>query len=496
MSNLRKIGLGSLILTASRAIVNALGFVSTILLARLLMPEDFGLVAIAVTLQAIVSAITNVPVSQALIQLDDPSQQHVDTAFTIGLLRSLAVAVIFAAASWPVAAVFEEPRLANIMLALSASLLLSGVVNPRRALLQKSLIFKQEFAIEVLGKLGAVVLSIAVAYIWHSYWALVVGTVSGQLVTVIASYVFVRYRPRLDLSEFRSLWSFSGWMTLSNALNTINWRSDQLFIGKLLSPTDVGVYTVGDNLAQLPTREATLPLTSALFPAFSNLTSNAPRLAHAYTRAQGLVTAVALPVGIGFALVAERLVPLAMGEKWIPSIIVIQLLSSVFALQTIGSLAQPLALALGHTKTLFRRDIQLFFIRLPIIVGGLLLGGLVGVLVARVISGLIAIGFNVSIVKSMIGQSIVKQLTNSWRSILSVALMAVGVEVTSMLMPVSTEWFTQLLQVSALVAVGGLIYLGGGLLIWRAAGKPEGPEAISLDWANKGQRAVRTRLAR
>lgn len=494
MSNLRKIGLGSLILTASRAIVNALGFVSTILLARLLMPEDFGLVAIAVTLQAIVTAITSVPVSQALIQLKEPSQRHVDTAFTIGLLRSIVVALLFAGASWPVAAIFDDARLSNIMLALSASLLISGISNPRRALLQKSLIFKQEFAIEVLGKLGAVILSITIAYMWQSYWALVIGTVGGQLATLVASYTFVRYRPRFDLSEFRALWSFSGWMTLSGAINTINWRSDQLFIGKLLSPTDVGVYTVGDNLAQLPTREATLPLTSALFPAFSSLTSDPPRLAHAYTRAQGLVTAVALPVGVGFALVAGRLVPLAMGEKWIPSVIVIQILSSVFAIQTIGSLAHPLALAMGHTKTLFRRDIQLFFIRLPIILAGLVLGGLVGVLIARVVSGLIAIGFNVVIVKSLIGQSIVKQLANSWRSILSVILMVIGVGGISSVMPISSEWIVQLAQAAALVAAGGLIYLGGGLLIWIAAGKPQGPEATALDWTGKGIAAVRARL--
>ncbi|AKH44337.1 O-antigen/teichoic acid export membrane protein [Altererythrobacter atlanticus] len=495
MSNLRKIGVGSLILTASRAIVNALGFLSTIMVARFLMPEDFGLVAIALSLQTIVIAVTDVPVGQALIHLKEPSQRHIDTAFTMGLLRAIAIAVIFAGASWPVAAIFEEARLGNIMLALAASLLISGIANPRRALLRKALIFKQEFSIEVIGKLGAVLLSISIAYLWQNYWALVVGIVGGQLATLIASYTLVRYRPRFDLSEFRVLWSFSGWMTLKSTVSTINSQSDQLFIGKLLSPTAVGIYSVGDNLAKLPTREATLPLTSVLFPAFSNLTSNLPRLAHAYTRAQGLVTAVALPVGVGFALVAERLVPLAMGEKWIPSIIVIQILSSVFAFQTIGSIAHPLAMAMGETKALFKRDLQLLFIRLPMIVAGLVFGGLMGVLIARVFSGLIVIGFNMAIVKSLIGQSIVKQLTNSWRSILSVGLMVIGVESLSGVMPVSGDWFVQLAQLAGLIAVGGLIYLGGGLLVWIAAGRPQGPEASALEWAGKGMAAIRARLA-
>ena len=111
MSNLRKIGIGSLLLTASRVIVNALGFISTITLARLLMPEDFGLIAIAATLQAITGAVTSTPVSQALIQVKDPSQSHLNTAFTIELLRSIVVALIFAGLSWPTAKFFGDDRL-------------------------------------------------------------------------------------------------------------------------------------------------------------------------------------------------------------------------------------------------------------------------------------------------------------------------------------------------------------------------------------------------
>ena len=124
---------------------------------------------------------------------------------------------------------------------------------------------------------------------------------------------------------------------------------------------------MGDNLAQLPTREAIAPLTEPLYPAFSRVADDHERLRAGYQRAQAFITAVALPIGVGFALLASPLILHFMGEKWAPAVIVAQGLSAIFALQTLGSLAQPLGMAAGATKLLFKRDVQMFFVRLPVI---------------------------------------------------------------------------------------------------------------------------------
>ena len=128
----------------------------------------------------------------------------------------------------------------------------------------------------------------------------------------------------------------------------------------------------------MPTREATSPLTQTIYPGFSSIRDDPARLAAAYQRAQALVAAVALPAGIGVAVIADPLVRLALGEKWAPVIFIIQALASVYALQTLGSLVQPLGMAKGETRLLFIRDTQMLFVRVPVMIAGLMLYGLAG----------------------------------------------------------------------------------------------------------------------
>lgn len=150
----------------------------------------------------------------------------------------------------------------------------------------------------------------------------------------------------------------------------------------MLGGIQLGYYSVGSNLAMMPTREATAPLTQTIYPAFAGIHNDPGRLAAAYQRVQALVAAVALPAGIGVAVTADPLVRLALGDKWAPVIFIIQSLASVFALQTLGSLVQPLGMAKGETRVLFVRDTQMFCLRVPIMIGGLLLYGLPGSLPA------------------------------------------------------------------------------------------------------------------
>ena len=220
-----------------------------------------------------------------------------------------------------------------------------------------------------------IVVSLLIAWEYKSYWALILGSLAGQVAYVLLSYTALPFLPRITFKHTRDLLSFSVWLSLGQIINTINWRFDQLLIGGLSGRAALGYYSVGDNLAQLPTREAIAPLTQPLYPAFSRVADDHERLRAGYQRAQAFITAVALPIGVGFALLASPLILHFMGEKWAPAVIVAQGLSAIFALQTLGSLAQPLGMAAGATKLLFKRDVQMFFVRLPIDHGGNFPGG-------------------------------------------------------------------------------------------------------------------------
>jgi len=244
----------------------------------------------------------------------------------------------------------------------------------------------------------------------------------------------------------------------------------------VLGGASLGYYTVGSNLARMPTREATAPLTQTIYPSFASIRNDPKRLAAAYQRVQALVSAIALPAGIGVAVIADPLVRLTLGEKWAPAIFVIQSLASVYALQTLGSLVQPLGMAKGETRILFLRDTQMLLVRVPIIFVGLMTYGIHGVIFGRVFTGLLSAFVNMILVKRFIGVGVLKQLAANGRTLASVAVMAAGVSFVSTLMNVAVDRPALMLHIAVLIASGAALYCGTTLLLWQAMGQPDGPE--------------------
>ncbi|WNO54519.1 lipopolysaccharide biosynthesis protein [Stakelama saccharophila] len=453
-----------------------MGLLSTLVLARLLVPADFGLVAIATTMLAVLQTITNMSLGQALIHHPDPTTDHFHAAWTLNALRGLVVGGLFAAAGQPIAVFYGDARLAPVVAVLGASVFLNGLMNPKRIMLQKKLVFWQDFVLTVSAKLVGLIVSVWLAFATKSYWALVWGQVAAQGTSVLVSYMVLPMLPRPRWRASRELFGFSAWLTLSQIVNTINWRFDQLLIGKFLGRSDLGLYTVGDNLALMPTREATLPLTQTLFPAYANVRDDRKRLLRAYQRSQALVTAIALPLGVGMALLAKPLVLIAMGPKWLGAVVVIQALAAIFALQTLGTLVQPLGMSLGATRRLFKRDVMLLVVRVPIIVAGMFLHGLIGVVIARVITGIIAIGFNLTLVRSLLGLPIVEQIRANARTLFAVAVMAAMLTAWHLLLSEPEDQTALIAATAVQIALGGAAYLGTLATTWWLQSRPAGPE--------------------
>lgn len=493
-----KLARGVVWVSAARALINLIGLASTLLLARLLMPEDFGLVAIAMTFVTIVGSVTELSLSAALVQHDEPSEAHYDTAFTLSAARSMLLGMTVAALAWPVGSLYGDMRLFPVLLVIAASISITGFGNPRMVIFTRRLEFWQDFAFGVSGKLVGFLVAVGVAYFYRSYWALVISTVVVQLQGLALSYAFLPRRPRFSLFGWRDLMGFSVWVSLSQAVSTLNWRSDSLFIGYFLGPQPLGYYTFGDNLASMPTREATAPIAQTLFPAFSRLQGDRPRLRQAYQRSQAMLCAAALPVGFGFAILAEPLVLLTVGPKWLPAVIVIQVLSSVFATHSLASSVHPLAMALGETRLMFRRELFFFLVRLPMIIAGLVMGGLIGVIIARCISGIFFLLVNMMLVQRLIQLSIIEQLRANLRSFVAVGVMCAVLAAAQLIL--RENEVGQFVRIGAQIMVGCLTYFTALFGLWLAVGKPPGPETeltnvVSRLWSilsrSLAERAVR-----
>lgn len=488
-----KILKGATGLSVVRLIVNSLSFVSTILLARFLSPDDFGLVALATTIVFVLTSITDLSIANALIHQKDIDEDYVHSAWTIEFIRCQFLASILLAGSYPVAVLFSESRLTEIMVALSLSTALSGFNNPKMALFMRDLDFRQSMTLSVISKVVGFAVSVTIAVVFRSYWAIVFGYVSAQLSGIAVSYWIAPYQPRFRLSRVRELWNFSVWLSLGQFVNTINWRFDQLLIGGLLGKSELGYYTVGDTLAYMPTREVTAPLSPVLFPAFSSFRDDRSRLRDAYIKAQTVTTALALPAGVGTALISDPLVRLTMGENWLPAIIIIQALASVFALQTLSATVQPLAMGLGETRRLFFRDCLGFAIRLPTIAVGLYYGGLLGLVAARCVSGTIAILINMLLVRQLISIGITKQLLANSRALLStIAMIAVVLTISKAFHHPATS-LNLVLEIVVLVGAGFATYVCTSIALWIACKKPAGPEQVLIGMAVSGVNRFRFR---
>ncbi len=471
---------GSMWLSLSRAIVNGLATLNTFVLAWYLTPSDFGLVALATTMLLITTTVTDLSLAQALIHHNAPTESHFSAVWTLNTTRGLLLCLVFAGCAYPASVIYEDPRLTGVMIALSFSLLMTGMTNPRLITFQRQLIFWQDFVVSVSQKFAGFLAAVAIAMIYQSYWALVIGTLVSQATNVFVSYLVLPFRPRVTFKHMRELFSFTAWLTAGQIVNTLNWRFDYLLIGKVLDSAALGYYTVGSNLAWMPTREATAPLTQTTFPSFSTIRNDPTRLAAAYQRVQAFVAAIALPAGIGFALVADPVVRLALGEKWAPVIFIIQSLASVFALQTLGSLVQPLGMAKGETRMLFVRDTQMLFVRVPIILVAMILYGLPGVVVGRIFTGLLGALVNMILVQRLIGVTVPRQLAANGRALAGIAVMAAGVWFASESLPAATGKVDLALQLAIQVALGAVLYCGSTLLLWLLMKRPPGPETDVL----------------
>lgn len=467
-------------IAATRATVSLIGVVSTVVLARLLLPQDFGLVAVATTVMAIVSSVTDISLSSALTQHSEPGESHYDTAFTLNLIRSVGVTLVTGALAWPIAQIYNDPRLFDLIVVLAVISGTIGLTNPKMVIFWRALIFWQEFAIGVSQKALGFVAAFVVALVYQSYWALVVGAVVSQAVSVLLSYVLIPYRPRFDLSKSGELVSFSIWLTMCQMISTLSYRFDNLLVGYLFGPKLVGFYSYADNMATIVTREVSSPAANTFFPAYARLKDETNRLRAAHARTQSLLFAVALPIGCGFAMVARPLVHLALGDKWLPAIFIMQVIATVSAVQTLGTTEYPLALALGQTSQLFHLELKKFVIRLPILALGLVTGGFVGVVMARAVAGGIMLWLNLRMIKQLLGRSVSEQVISNARPLIAVGSMASVLATWQAFVSSSSSWRWEVADLVAQMALGSMTYCLVTYVAWLLLGRPQGVEQEAL----------------
>ncbi|MBS7457152.1 lipopolysaccharide biosynthesis protein [Coralloluteibacterium stylophorae] len=476
----------SLWVTSGKVLARGIDFLLLLVLARVLSPEDFGLVAMAMTPVLIVEAILEVPVVQAILRVREPVDATYDTAFTLAVLRGLALAVVLAGIAWPLAEFYDEPRLPLLLCVLAIAPVLRGTLSPRMAVFMRDMDFRRDFVLELAGKGTAFVVAVIVAFATRSHWAIVAATLATPLTMNLLSYRMAPYRPRLGLSQWPQFADMLGWNSLAQLISAVNWQSDRLLLPRFVDTDTVGRYSMASNLTGIPQQAIVLPMTRPLMAAFSQVESTAG-LAGAYRKASAAVFAVAAPILLAMGLLAEPLIRLALGREWLAAAPLLQWL----AIGTLASLPvmpmAPLAMAMDRTRLVTLRMFAELVVKLPLLLWGLMQYGAEGAVAARNASIVIAAVVAMLLVRRLTGLGVVRQIRALARSMLALAAMA-GVLV--LLAPPVGEDMTALVLRTALAGAAGVAAYGLiSILLWMAAGRPPGMEATA--WAQAMRRLSR-----
>jgi len=468
---------GAALTVAMRWTDRLIGIASTLILARLLTPADFGVVAMASLVVSLIDTLFDLGVNAALVQKQSTDRNDFDAAWTLRLAQSALAAVVIGVAGAPLAAdYFRDPRVEAVLWVMAATVLAGGFENIGIVALQKNMEFGREFRFLFFRRLAGFVVTIALALWLHSYWAMVVGALVGRLSGVGLSYVMHAFRPRLSIQRLRAIWSFSQWMLVRNLGSYGALQVDKLVLGRRTNAAALGTYNLADDVAALPVSELLAPIGRVLFPAFVRIAQQPEELRRAFTLALGVQTLVALPAGVGLVLVADSAVPLLLGPQWLAAVPVLQVLALVSVTTALTHSSAYLLLALGKVRVQALFAWGHFLLLAALLIAVFPGAGVQQIAEVRLAVAAVAmLAFLGLALRSVPGMRAWDILANCWRPVIATVVMFLVLNE----LPLPGTW-PLAVRFFATVGAGGALYAVAILGLWRAVGRPEGAETYLL----------------
>lgn len=478
----RQVAKGTAWAVLMRFVVRSLGLVSTVILARLLVPSDFGVVALATLLSGALEMMSALGIEAALITDQKASRDHYNTAWTLRVLRGLVMAAALAALAEPMAGFFDEPRIEGPVYWLALAAFIQGFENIGTVNFLKHLKYDRDFVFFVAKKSLTVAVTITFAFMWRSYWALIAGIVAGKVLSLVLSYIMSSFRPRFSFAEWGDLFEFSKWNMPREFLMFLSDKVDTIVLGKLSSAGILGFYTVAYEIGFLPITEFAGPVTRAMLPGLTRLTDNRPEFRRMLVDSITVSLLVALPIAIGLCLVADPLTRVVLGSKWLEAIPLLQLLALASVGSVIYSNSTTAFLAVRRPDILARIVFAVFVIRVPAFLWAISTWGAMGaaycLLAMSLFQAVVRLGlltwFSLVEFSDFFGKV--------WRSLVSVALMAGAIVAAQETFLAGTHSVVELL---ASAMIGLVVYPTVSLGLWNMQGRLRGPEQLALETASE-----------
>ncbi|MBF7072159.1 oligosaccharide flippase family protein [Glaciecola sp. MH2013] len=317
MSALKKGILSSVILVGESLLNKLVGLVSTLILARVLLPEDFGIVAVGTLFIGFFEVISSIGASQYLLREKKITDQDVNTAFSINFLLRTILTLIVVGLSFVINGVFEDDRIQGVVLGLAIIFLSESFQNPGIIYLKRNQEYAKIVKVTLSGKVLAVISAVSIALLYQSYWALVIGHAINRLSMLVGYYLIYPYLPKFELVKAKKQWMFSIWMLPQSILGFFRTQLDTFLTATYFGQAQLGSYHTMKYIAFIPTSHLMIPLTQPLLVELRKASSNVKEFSKIFNASFILALIVAAPLSFFVLVFHELTTQVLLGENWL-----------------------------------------------------------------------------------------------------------------------------------------------------------------------------------
>lgn len=426
-SNLKQKAISGMVWSAFEKFgVKIISFVSNILLARLLSPDDYGCIGMLAIFMTIATVFITGGFQNALIQKKEPTKDDYSTVFYWNIIIAIIFYFILFITAPLIADFYRIQLLSKVLRVQGIVLIINSLTIIQLTRLRKYLLFKKLALVNIGASLGSVTLTIVFAVCGWGIWALVMQQISLSLFTLIILCFIDKWKPQLRFSivSFKELFSYGSFLLLSDLLNSICDNVQGLIIGRKFSSATMGYYTQAKRLEEVPTSSISMLVNQVSFPIFAEIQDDKNKLNKAIRKSMLSMNYLNFPLMILLLVIAEPLITLLFSEKWLPSVPYFQILCLAGLVNCMQSVNYQVVCAVGKSKTIFKWNIIKRTIGIGLIFAGMIFG-VEGILMGMVIGFYFTYIVNACVAQKTTGYTLLQQLKDSFPLIMIAIISAI-----------------------------------------------------------------------
>ncbi len=388
----------------------AIGFISTIILARILFPSDFGLIGMTAIITSLSQVFVDSGFSQALIRKQNCTEKDYNTVFILNVSIAITIYFLIFAVSPYVANFFNQDSLINIIRIISISIVINSFGIIHRTLLTKKIDFKNQAIISLIGSIAGFSISIYMALNGYGVWSLVVRSVSSQIFMVLLLWIISKWRPVFLFSKesFRELFGFGSKLLFVYSLSILFKNVYNVLIGKIYNPSILGLYTNADQMSGLPSGTLTTLYNKVAYPVLSNFQNDNEHLKVYIKKIGQPLLIITFSLMLFLISIADSFIPLLFGNKWISSIPYFKILCIAYMAPILHASNQIIMNIKGRSDYFLNTEILKYILFIPVIILGIYFGIYI-LLIGFAVHYWIGFFVNAAYSKKLIGYGILEQ---------------------------------------------------------------------------------------